>query len=348
MFRTPNTYNAKRLTTADLLAFVKQHESSIMTVNVKPIDIVIDATMNPQQKNETSSIITNIIEQEFKKNIKKVGILKYNDNNVNMSLFTSILTALIPDFYKLDNKQQNDVVIHFISALDEFLDDKYGELHYKVYKIVKSEISAILQTYKITNIIYKLISDYFCINIFIIDNQENVLYVVDRPEIHNKSICLILHNKTCYEPIKYDKEYFLPNEFFSYLSNIAKRLHPIGNSYSDKEVAKIDKKYDNTDLNKYKFGKVNIPLSLQEKSILALIREKPIPKEVQEEEQEKVQEEVKEQVRAEEQIKAKKITSQSKLTDLQDMATQMGIQIVDKNGKRKLKAELFADIMVKK
>lgn len=129
------------------------------------------------------------------------------DNDNNYSLYFSILTHIIKDYYKLSPGDQHnyitklrDKLIMYISATNIMNEQGYNTLGW-----VKKDILNFLIQFKTNKLILKIIADYLNLNIFILNTVEDKIYVVSENTYFNmfRSNIFLVYNDDVFEPLLY-------------------------------------------------------------------------------------------------------------------------------------------------
>lgn len=143
----------------------------------------------------------------FIKDLVRHGSKKTYDNDNNLSFYFSVLYLLVNNFSKLPSKDQlnyitklRDKLIIYVSNEDIIKQNEYETLGW-----IKKEIMNSLIKFKINKIIVKIVSDYFNMNIFLLNIMEDRIYVASENtsyDMFRPSILLAFNNDT-FEPLVY-------------------------------------------------------------------------------------------------------------------------------------------------
>lgn len=230
--------NSKKiLTTDDLIKFIDNNRKYITNPDDKTQDIqiindisqplIIDATsklrvLKPFQieKLNNHKIFKGILNVD-EYNITRFGVLDIM-NCKNISFITSVLSLLIDDFVQF----HPDTQYSYINNLMTFAESKLNEYMktYKSSKYDKKSILDSLESFDFDTKIIKYIGDILCVNIFIIVDNDLILYNTEFIK-YKKNIFLM---KVCnsYEPIHFgNNKYLLYNDeimlnMLSHINNI--------------------------------------------------------------------------------------------------------------------------------
>ena len=282
-----NNINQKKISTTDLLEFIKENflELNNENNNIKEIslqeeknesnndsfnDTIVEKIISLQQ-NATKELgncpdfITGII-KNFKNNLTRTGIQKYNDEQKHISLYTSILTCIKPDFKFQSASYQQNYVKQLNQNLVSFVNSKFLDFKYKELKWNKNDTILQIKTMNTTKTVLKLLSDHLHLNIFVIDIESDTFNIVDNISPFKKNILLLLINKTNFEPLCFDYNYCL-------LPDSPLIQHLIGcttdiTKYIDTTQLSLE-----TELDKYLSSQKDVKLSLHDKKILYLIKQ---------------------------------------------------------------------------
>lgn len=279
----------------DLLKFIALNVSIHInhTQNHPEEDIDIDALKitNPSEENvENMEIVTDIVSlqqnllrqlkdlpynlnnslSKFYNDLTRIGVLKYNDTGINISLYTSILTCIKDDFKIQHTSIQQNYVKQLNSNLVTFVNSKFVDYKYKDYKWIKNDVISQVKSYSGTKAIMRIFHDYLCVNIFLIDISNDKLFVIDTYSPFKKSIILLLigTNEQQFEPVSYKGSYCFVGDGLELINSLTSPdasaldyLVPHFNSGTDGSEIDLDKYIP------------SVPkLSLQEKNILNMIK----------------------------------------------------------------------------
>jgi hypothetical protein len=141
------------------------------------------------------------------KDLLRHGSRKYFDNDINLSLYYSILVQIVKNFDKMPSKDQfnyisklRDKLIMYISTVDIMKDLGYEKLGW-----IKKDLTNTLVQYKSNKLVMKLIADYLSLNIFVLNIVEDKIYVIsdnDSYDIFRPNIFLSFNEDT-FEPLVY-------------------------------------------------------------------------------------------------------------------------------------------------
>jgi len=189
-------------------------------------------TLNPLDTHNLNNFSNNLKEfvGPYSDEYFRYGITSHNSNK-NISLFFSILHCLNDRFINLDDDEKMVYIKELNSKMCTDISKIYTKNSYKVYGWTKKLLREYLKTYSYEKIVLLFASDYFNINIFIFNHDEDKLYAVYPEEGFNKYKPLIVlsYYQNVYEPIvSNDRSYF------SYHDDIIKMI--IDNNY-DKIIA---------------------------------------------------------------------------------------------------------------
>ena len=138
------------------------------------------------------------------------------ENEINLSLYYSILFCLLPEFKKFNEKQQaayitklRDKLIIYVSSDDIFKKNNYEELDWS-----KKDVIKMLTQYKSNKVVIKLMADYFNLNIFILNINEDRLYVMSSNDSYDlfRSTIFLSYYEENFEVIGYQNNFMINNE----------------------------------------------------------------------------------------------------------------------------------------
>lgn len=319
-----NVHNEKepqiKLTVEKLIEFVTKNLSHIEDNTITtyaPEEVKETVTIMPQN---VVKILSNLnLPQSLNKilngyELSRIGVLKHDDTNTDISLYTSILTCIKSNFRSQLHNTQKAYVTQLNQNLISFINNKFIDFKYKDMKWNRTEVIAQIKEYKQTKTILKVFGDYLHTNIILIDFENDSINCVDELSPFRKTIILSLIDGDNFEPISYKNSFLLEpqSELIQYLSTITlTTFAPIDNELD---------KYIKTNTDQYQ------GLSMQDRVILRAIKS----------EFSKVYEK-------EPSTEPLKYTEKMKLDELQNDAKKYGIDLVF-NGKRKTKLQLANEL----
>lgn len=223
----------ERITIDYLINFIKENKNVISQIN--QIDI------NTQQKKSIDNENYQLKKLKYQdvKHIKKLseklnvffdvennkylhaGVLEFipNFENINISLFSSIITCLKSGFVSQNILYQQK----FISTLLSCLNNGTNKFNYRKYKWESNDLNKSLSKGFIGSNVLKYLNDYFCINIFILDlNKDKLLFSGGETYVpYKKNIFLLYYDNDVFEPLYSESsKFFLFND--KLISNILK------------------------------------------------------------------------------------------------------------------------------
>lgn len=166
----------------------------------------------------------------FIKDLKRHGVKKTIDNDMNISLYFSILWQIIPDYNKFDSKEQlsyvtkmRDKLVINISNDDIFKSAGYDTLNWNKKDIINS-----LVQFKNNKLIIKLIADYLNTNIFILNISEDRIYTISGNGFFDlfRTNLFLIYNDEVFEPLNYNNCYTIKynTELMKKLINVDSNL----------------------------------------------------------------------------------------------------------------------------
>lgn len=176
----------------------------------------------------------------FLNNINKISYDK-NDN----SLIRSIIFSISEDFRSYNTNQQSSYYSILKNKLMDDLDHLYKILNYKSINIKKCELVKYIRDDIFNKVSLKYISDYFNINIFIIDGENQKIYLTGTSNfkiiVHKPSIFLYYNNDEIKPITIFDK--FIWNNTLCYnqiLNNYLKFIYDIYDNTVDISIIEED------------------------------------------------------------------------------------------------------------
>jgi len=327
---------------------------SIKTGDIKYIDKFKFNNLVLNEEKNVGDLPKNLkkIFNPFIKDTYRIGIVNnIIDNYDNTSLFYSFLLCIIDNFSNFSLEKQKDYVITLRDKLilDIERENLFSKFEYNKLKLQKKELLESIKNFKNNRITLVLLSDYFNINIFLLNILEDKLYVIyseDKFNIFKINIFLVFYNDF-FSPLKYNNEYLLNynNTLLKKIVNVDKlqiyTLHI--NTNNEKKIFEVDME----DLNKYCNNNVdnNYDEVFVDEVAGELYIDDPGETEV-DIESIKNEEDIfftQKDIKNIKKIKIKKeLNKKMKLSELQDMAKKNKISIYDgvtKNGKNKNKTK---------
>ena len=162
------------------------------------------------------------IKRFFNKNFFRYGVLTYDDDHNNISLFSSILTCLDSSFLTMNKDNKISYINAFRRKLKNDFNNKklFKKFKYSEYgiseKILLSEISD-----KVSMMVIQALIDYLSINLIIFNFDDEKRYLMHSREIYNVYYpTLILgFSNDYYEPIITNKK-----KCYTYNDKIVKKI----------------------------------------------------------------------------------------------------------------------------
>lgn len=261
----------KKININDLIKFIKDNfMNNTDNLDLKENDIFCNGVnYMPMQYNEIKEVdkypinIHNIIHKVG--NIQRIGVIKYNDEQKNISLYMAILTCIKHNFRELEQNEQQNYVKQLNYNILTFVNNKFSDFKYKDFGWNKNEVMDNIRKMQINNTILKVLTDYLHLNIFIIDTDNDKITISDKISQFRKSIILFCINRTNYEPLIYKSE-------LCYLSDTQIVAELNANNNMINKMFEVDNdKYMSNELEKYLSHQKEITLSYHEKKILSII-----------------------------------------------------------------------------
>ncbi len=222
-----------RITLPKLISFVKGISEDTTKINYiveKPTIFKQNDTtfkcLNYRDTKITSDLPTKLrsyFDPFIKEFIRHSSLLKLSSTNENISAYYCILKLCIPKFEEFTQQQQIDYIkclreklIAYVSNTEIFKTNGYEKLKWNKKSIIQS-----LVQFKLTKITLKLMADYFSVNIFILNIQEDKLYVVSGNDFYDMfrfNVFVSLNNET-FESLTY-----LKNGLLEYNNVLVKKI----------------------------------------------------------------------------------------------------------------------------
>lgn len=178
----------------------------------------------------------------FIKDVIRQGILNKHVSN-DTSLLFSILYCTCDTFLEFSGYKQSQTVKNFNKRLFSGVFGKsklFEKFEYKEKGWTKKELKNALTSYKNNKMVLQVLSDYFNINIFLLNVSEDKLYAIYSEEQFNmfKMNVFISHNDGVFEPLCYDdkKLWRYDDEPLKKLINVEKqKINVMDVSFSSEE-----------------------------------------------------------------------------------------------------------------
>nr|QBK88411.1 MAG: hypothetical protein LCMiAC01_00750 [Mimivirus LCMiAC01] len=145
----------------------------------------------------------------FINKLKRYGVMQCSSDDKNISLFYSLLFCIDNKFKNIDNISKEEYVHNLRNKIlmDIGREDLYDKFKYKSIGWNKVEIKKDLKTYNNSWMMIRLLSDYFSINIFMLDINKDKIYSIYPEEFFNIfkfNVFLVYYNEI-FEPLVYRK-----------------------------------------------------------------------------------------------------------------------------------------------
>jgi hypothetical protein len=226
IFKKPQL-EGERLSTADLIQFIKMNRSKIEKIDYIDLNELVIEKSNELELLRFQDVKTitklppklhDFFDIENTKYFHAGSLHTIPDfGETDISLFSSVLICLHQNFFMQNTLAQQKFVSGFIISLQgdtkKFNYNKYGWTKENLYNWMKNG--------PLGSQIIKYLSDYLCINIFILDIEEDKLMFGGGDEYYpyRKTIFLIKYNGNKFEPL-----YTEAQKFFSVNSKIIKKI----------------------------------------------------------------------------------------------------------------------------
>jgi len=265
--------NSKRISLSDLISFIKTNVDNVQN-NIDITDVPkkqIIGSLDFNESSQLSGLKTNLYSclNNYSTELLRFGVLKNSlskDNINNVSLLSSILTCVKEDFILQQQPTQQIYISQLNNNLSSFVgSDKYTSHGYKKIGFKQTDIVMAIKYYQNAKIIWKVVADYFHINIFFIDIANDQILLPNKFNTFKKTIMILIINNDIFEPVLYKNNKFILNlDLINDILKIKPKLlfdDACDDDYELKCITKIQKK--------------NIGYSFNEKKILRLLNEKP-------------------------------------------------------------------------
>lgn len=242
------------------IEFQKQKNETIKSMNEKKIsehsddiaDLPSDGLMKILSNVSDHEILNNFNDNtfsgllnEYNKQLVKFGSVVYessdtdsdNEDEENLSLISSLMTIIKPSFRTFTYDQQllnirklNEKLVHDFNSQNIF-----SFFDYPKYGLTKQNVLNDIKNHVNNKVVLKYLSDYFCLNIWILFCDTNEIYLSyanNKCNTYRKNIILCYDSeKLVYEPVcKIDLETFIfehDDELIVHLFDNIDMINPI-------------------------------------------------------------------------------------------------------------------------
>ena len=159
---------------------------------------------------------SNLFETNSNNKFYRYGVSRYNNDQINISFFTSFLTLIQKSFITLDKKEELVEVINFINQLKEKINDKKFKFELKS-KFEKHLVIEKLNNFNLDDgVVLQAIVQILNINLLIFDFEKKDIFSIFHGDFYDpwKSSLLLAKKDKDWEPIFSDKKQFCYNENF--------------------------------------------------------------------------------------------------------------------------------------
>jgi hypothetical protein len=225
----------EKITIIELIQYIKSNKNAINSVNIIDLNSVKNNLKKSEkelthlkfqdvrQVNYLPTKLNEIFDVENNKYLH-AGVLEKIPiyDNTNISLYSSILVCLKQNFFSQNMTYQQQFVSTFINCLNS--DTK--KFNYRKYNWEKDDLNKSFSKGFIGTNIMKYLSDFLCINIFVLDiEKDNLFYAGGEYFVpYKKTIFLIHYTNNIFEPL-----YTESARFFSINDNIIKTIRNLQN-----------------------------------------------------------------------------------------------------------------------
>jgi len=266
----------KKLTLNKLISYVLSIEYKDNDILSEPIinnDISFSLIDLKNQITNNKQNITNIgnklkeILDPFYKNINRIGTIHYFPNSkLNISLFYTILAGVYENYLKLSIEGRLEIIEFLNKKLINDITELYETYEYEKLEWTIKDIKESLIKYKNDKILLRLLSDYFNINIILLNVNEDKLYAIYGEENYNQykpTILTTLFNE-CYEILEYNNKliWYYNTEPLKKIITVEKLKIHIYN-YNLNDPTELNFKIGSEDLTKYLPDIQDIPENIQ-------------------------------------------------------------------------------------
>lgn len=166
----------------------------------------------------------------FIKNLNRCSSKKNLGNDINLTLYFSILKLLIKEFEILSTTDQMNYITKLRDKLVIFISNDETLKLYEYDKLgwTKKNIMNSLAQFKSNKIILKIIADFFNLNIFVLNITEDKIYVMSEKDYYDlfRLNMFLVFNNDVFEPLIYDN-----NNLLDYNSSLMKKLITVDKNF---------------------------------------------------------------------------------------------------------------------
>lgn len=267
--------NDRKITTEGLIEYIKRNINKIYDIDAIDLNTVTHVEVNELKKLSFQDVrpvqyLPEIFNEIFDLNEMKylhAGVLEKIPNyTANISLFSSVIVCVKQSFLSQSLSAQEKDIHTFI----ECLKNDSNKINYKKYGWEKNELYDCIQKGFIGSNIIKYLSDYLCINIFILNISEQKITFGGGDEYvpYRKSIFLIHHGGDSFEPLYTESG----TKYFLYNDEIMKRIR------SKRNLVKAFKLCENMDTSFVEYEE-NLNVYLHKSVKVELVSQRQISKE---------------------------------------------------------------------
>jgi hypothetical protein len=209
--------NDEKFSVSELIQYINLNKSAISSVNIVDLNSIKNLEekelnkLNYRNTKQVHFLPTNLNELFDVENNKYLhsGVLQNIPScNNNISFYSSLLICLKPAIFSQESQYQKKI----ITALLECLKLEVNKFSYKKYGWNTNDLRKNVIEGVIGSNVIKYVSDYFWINIFILDiENDSLMYGGGDTFIpYKKNIFLIFHKDGSFEPFYNEKNKFFP------------------------------------------------------------------------------------------------------------------------------------------
>ena len=186
---------------------------------------------------ELSKLLNNV----SKKTFYRYGVTRYNDDQDNISLLTSILTLLDKSFITMDKKEEISYIESFLKQIRDTIINSFNfELSNKFEKqILLDRLDS--NTFN-DGLLLQALSQIMDINFLIFDYYENKIKCVFKGDYMNpwKVTLFLAKHEINWEPLFCDKKIFSYNDYFLKKILTSEEILYYNQDYLDKTYCLMD------------------------------------------------------------------------------------------------------------
>jgi hypothetical protein len=181
------------------------------TYTMNPLEILASECLKKLPSNLTEIFRSHL------ENMTRFGVVRNMDNKTknNISFYTSLFSCIEKDFLMQPEKNQLTYIKTLVGRLSLLVKGElFTKMNYKMFGWVSGKVSDDVAKYDVNNFTLRLISDYFHVNLFVIDIEDDSLKASIGNNFipYKKNIFMIRIEGNNFEPVFYNDKKFLEHD----------------------------------------------------------------------------------------------------------------------------------------